>query len=146
METVMSGVTADEQQVLAAIKNKLHPETSKPVLKPAGLPVGPAATQLAQDVDLAPQNPQSVEPPVEDVQPVEGQPAEGQTTEGEAAAEVAVETLPTIKVTIKDDEGKDVEQEVTLDEARAAYMRHADYTRKTQSLAKERAQIPQKLS
>lgn len=148
METVMSGVTADEQVVLDAIGKKLHPQAAPAKTQP-GVQTPPTAeratTALAQDADLT--IPQPADQPQEGVEPVEGQPAEGQSAEGEPLAAVAPGDLPpTLKVTIKDDDGKDVEQELPVDEVRSGYMRHADYTRKTQALAKERAVIPQKIA
>ncbi len=148
METVMSGVTADEQAVLQAIGKKLHPQPEKPAPAP-GIRPAPAAvratTELAQDTDL---NPQPADPAQGDQQPqdaVDGQPAEGQIPEGEEAA-IAVELPPTMRIPTKDENGKDVEVDLPVDEVRSGYMRHADYTRKTQALAKERAAIPQQLA
>lgn len=133
-----------DQGILDSIHKKLNrnevvetPVAAKP------LPTPPAPKNVPMDVDL---NPQPVEPAASD-QPVEGQPAEGQPTEGEPLPEgEALALPPTIKMTLKGEDGKDVEQELPIDEVKSGYMRHADYTRKTQALAKERAVIPQRIA
>lgn len=146
MSEQMMGYSAEDQQILNSIHGKLN--RGAPVEQPpaaAPIPTPPAARPQPLDVGL--ENPQPADQPVEGVEPVEGQPAEGQTAEGEPLAEgEPVELPPTVRVTIKDEDGKDVEQELPVNELASGYMRHADYTRKTQALAKERAQIPQKLA
>ena len=62
------------------------------------------------------------ETPEETEQPTEGEPEK-------------------FKITVKGDDGKDTEQEVTLDDLAKGYMLQADYTRKTQEVAKERQRV-----
>jgi hypothetical protein len=50
------------------------------------------------------------------------------------------------KITVKNDEGKDEERDITLDELAKGYMLQADYTRKTQAVAQEKQQIEAKFS
>ena len=50
-----------------------------------------------------------------------------------------------LKVTVKGEDGADVEQEVDESELIAGYQRQADYTRKTQELAKRESEIVQVL-
>lgn len=72
----------------------------------------------------------------------EGQPqAEAQAPAVDTAPEIQAETQTTgqkFRVRVKGDAGEDIDQEVTLDELQSSYQRHADYTRKTQELARER--------
>ena len=44
-------------------------------------------------------------------------------------------------ITVKDDEGKDVEKEITVEELAKGYMLQADYTRKTQEVATQRQNL-----
>lgn len=138
---MMMGYSTDDQAIVESIHKKLNKGeavAAPPAARPLPTPATPP--NVPMDVDL---DPKPADPALEAVEPVEGQPAEGQIAEGEPTD---VAPAPTLKVRIKDEEGKDVEQEVTLDEAASSYMRHADYTRKTQALAKERAAIPQKIA
>jgi len=142
---MMSGRSVEDQAIVDSIHKKLNPH-EKPAPAPQAARPLPAPTTPSEPLNVDDPIPQQVEEP-QGVQPELEQPAEGQPLEGELPAEeLAVEAPPTLKVTIKDDEGKDVEQELPVDEVRSGYMRHADYTRKTQALAKERAQIPQQLA
>lgn len=144
-EQVM-GYGVEDQAIVDSIHKKLNRGQAVEQPKaPPPLPTPPAAKPQPLDVGL--EDSQPTDQALDAVAPAEGQPAEGQTAEGDAPVEAApVELPPTLKVTIKDDEGKDVEQELPVDEVRSGYMRHADYTRKTQALAKERAVIPQKIA
>lgn len=88
------------------------------------------------------------EPAAEGQQPASEQPAEAETQTTETTTEGEqpdVEQPQTLRVKVQDDQGATVEQDITLEEAASGYMRHADYTRKTQKLAKDLAVIPQKM-
>ena len=139
------GYSEEDKTILASIHKKLNREPVAPVPQKAA-PLPTPATPPNVPLNLEDPNPQAAEPAATGDQPVEGQPAEGQIPEGDAQAIDAGALPPTIKVTIKDDDGKDVEQELPVDEVRSGYMRHADYTRKTQALAKERAALPQQIA
>lgn len=141
----MMGHSAEDQAILDSLHKKLNPQEQQPQQPVKGTQPaqGPRTNHQPLDQDLTPQPEQAQEAIQEEAQ----QPAEGQELEAvEAEGEIPVEAAPTIKVTIKDDDGKDQEVELPVDEVRSGYMRHADYTRKTQALAKERAAIPQKLA
>ena len=139
------GYSEEDKTILASIHKKLNREPLAAAPKPAApLPTPATPPNVPLNLD-EPQIAQPAEPAVTGDQPVEGQPAEGQQLEGDAPLDAAA-LPPTIRVTIKDEDGKDVEQDLPVDEVRSGYMRHADYTRKTQALAKERAVIPQKVA
>ena len=139
------GYSEGDQQILDSLHKKLNRgEAVEQPKAAAPLPTPATPRNVPLDVAIDEPNPQPADQPVEGVEPVEGQPAEGQTAEGDAPVEG--EPPPTLKITLKGDDGKDVETEVPIDEVRSGYMRHADYTRKTQQLATERKQIPQKLA
>ena len=76
-----------------------------------------------------------------------GEPEDGaretESTESEPSgqAEEQPQEVQKFTVRIKGDTGEDVEQEVTLDELRSGYLRQADYTRKTERVAREREQF-----
>lgn len=146
MSEIMQGYGVEEQAIINSLHKKLHPnEVVEQPVQAKPLPTPPAPANVPMDVGLDSQP--AEQPVIDGLQPDAEQPAEGQTAEGEAPLEVEAGALPpTIKVIVKGDDGKDVEQEVPLDEVRSGYMRHADYTRKTQQLATERKQIPQKLA
>lgn len=78
----------------------------------------------------------------DEVTPVEGedQPAD-EVEEPEAPAEDAPEVF---KITVKNEAGEDEEKDITLDELAKGYMLQADYTRKTQEVAKEKGELAQK--
>lgn len=65
-------------------------------------------------------------------------------TEDEEADEGAAEDPPSepakVKIKTRDDDGNEVESEVTHDELVGGYLRQADYTRKTQALAERERQ------
>lgn len=69
----------------------------------------------------------------DDEEPVEGD-EDGDQSEGDEPDEDEAEDEAPTTFTVKVD---GVEMEVTLDELRSGYMRHADYTRKTQAVADE---------
>lgn len=73
--------------------------------------------------------------------------AENAAEEGEEKTETVAETTDdsqAFKITVKNDSGEDEEKEVTLDELAKGYMLQADYTRKTQAIAREAAEAEQK--
>jgi hypothetical protein len=75
------------------------------------------------------------------------QAAEAEPKEGEPEAVEGEEPAPEVfKITVKNDEGKDEERDITLDELAKGYMLQADYTRKTQAVAQEKQQIEAKFS
>jgi len=140
------GYSEEDKSILASIHKKLNreplaaaPKQAAPLPTPAtppNVPLNLDEPQIAQPADAA----------VTGDQPGDAQLPEGGIAEGDAPVVEAGALPPTIRVTIKDEEGKDVEQDLPVDEVRSGYMRHADYTRKTQALAKERAVIPQKVA
>lgn len=69
-----------------------------------------------------------------------------ETTETAEEAEETSEAPEVFKITVKNDAGEDEEKEVSLDELAKGYMLQADYTRKTQALAQERAKSEQEYS
>lgn len=71
---------------------------------------------------------------VEEVAEPEGEQPEEEATE---------ESAQSFKITVKNEAGEDEEKEVSLDELAKGYMLHADYTRKTQAVAQERAKVEQ---
>lgn len=70
--------------------------------------------------------------------------ADNAAVEGEEKAADAPEDTQAFKITVKGDSGEDEEKEVTLDELAKGYMLQADYTRKTQAIAREAAEAEQK--
>lgn len=70
----------------------------------------------------------------------EDQPAE-ETEEVEETGEQAPELF---KITVKNESGEDEEKDITLDELAKGYMLQADYTRKTQEVAREKGELAQK--
>lgn len=75
-------------------------------------------------------------------QTTEAEPKDGEpeAVEGEEPASEV------FKITVKNDDGKDEERDITLDELAKGYMLQADYTRKTQAVAQEKQQIEAKFS
>lgn len=75
--------------------------------------------------------------------------ADNAAEEGEEKVEAVEETTDetqAFKITVMNDAGVDEEKEVTLDELAKGYMLQADYTRKTQAIAKEAAEVEQKFT
>lgn len=153
----MMGYSEGDQAILESIHKKLNPgQQIEPAPKPKPLPAQPAGRPQPMDVGIDEAQPEPEQAAVDDGgihgeggEEMEGQPAEGQSAEGDEAQPAegeGVELPPTVRVTVKDENGKDVEQDVPLTEVVSGYMRQADYTRKTQALAKERAIIPQKIA
>jgi hypothetical protein len=60
--------------------------------------------------------------------------ADPETDDPDAADAAQKQTSQKFKVTVKGEDGADIEQEVDAKELIAGYQRHADYTRKTQEL------------
>ena len=141
----MMGYSAEDQGILDKIHSKLNRGEQVEQQK-AAPPLPTPATPPNQPLNLDDPNPQPADQPAEGVAPVEGQPAEGQTAEGEAQPETEAIAPALFKVEITGDDGKPLEVDVDFNERKSGYLRHADYTRKTQALAKERAVIPQKLA
>lgn len=83
----------------------------------------------------------------EDTGDVDNQDADPDDAEDESEAEDAKDQTSQrkYKVTVKGEDGADLEQEVDEKELIAGYKRHADYTRKTQELAAEREQAVEKV-
>lgn len=67
-------------------------------------------------------------------------PADGESDEDEPDAQEEQTSGRKYKVTVKGEDGADLEQEVDEKELIAGYKRHADYTRKTQELAQREEQ------
>jgi len=89
----MMGYSVEDQAIIDSLHKKLNPQEAKPAV-PAS-----AVAPATQDADLTiPGEEPSPDEPI----------AEVEQPEGEAAPEVAAEPLATLKVRIKDEEGKDV--------------------------------------
>lgn len=74
-----------------------------------------------------------------DPEPQSPEPGDDDTAQP-AQAETPAEPQK-FRVRMKGDAGEDVEQDLTFEELQSGYQRHADYTRKTQELAKQRDQF-----
>lgn len=88
----------------------------------------------------------------EPTEPEQGEPEgtqEPESTESEPSGQAETEQPAEVQkftVRVKGDAGEDVDMEVTLDELRGGYLRQADYTRKTERVARERAQFQEQAS
>ena len=158
MPETMTGYTAEDQAIADSIHRKLNPTEKVPAEKappPVTDRLNPPPQQFEPDqLGHTPETAEGDAPAEGETPPaVEGEAApewqprlESAIAEAQAAG-ADLGTLPIkLKVTVKDDTGNDIEEEVDFNERKSGYMRHADYTRKTQQIAAERKAIPQKLS
>lgn len=83
---------------------------------------------------------QNAEGSDEDNPDAEDSPAEDDAEESDESSEPEKQTsVEKHKLTVKGEDGADVTLEVTTDELKAGFLRHSDYTRKTQDLSKREA-------
>lgn len=102
----------------------------------------------APDGKFLPQNPQAQVAPESAEQPAQEAQTEQQTAEQPPAESehIAWDEVKDVKVKIPMKvDGKEWEEEVTLEQLRSERMRQTDYTRKTQELAEHRRQIEQQV-
>lgn len=104
-----------------------------------------ALDPMEQAMALIANSPDESDPPEEEQ---EAKPADDDAEEapgGDDAPEEkpASEEPRKVKVTVKDEEGNDLEEEVTEDELKAGYQRQRDYTRKTQALSEREREAAQ---
>lgn len=111
---------ADEQSIVERITERITPKQPE-----AEAPEPKEAEAVAPEPEAAPE-PEEVEGILDDSGEPEPEP-----------------TPARFKVTVKGDNGEDLEQEVDADELRSGYMRQSDYTRKTQEVARTKAELNQ---
>lgn len=99
-----------------------------------------AAQPPTEPPEQPPADPGSEEAPAEPNQQVEGDDA--QADEPKEVAEIPLEQLESIEldVTVKGDDGRDVTEKQSIKELKLGYMRQKDYQRKTQEVARQRAE------